>query len=539
MGNTWMAPKSVVLWGERFIETIAPLLNVVAPFLSRIIPDIRWTYPTFGLLRRFSRWLHLLGKGRIQPDGFLLEVFNPSGPVRMQLVMEHAPNAKNKQLVLIRPQFRTTVELPQGFSRHEFDRQLFQNVTESGEAFNVSITPEADTSPNLVFLSADFVTYKRKKGGVAQALIKCVVWDLDQTIWEGVLIEEGGVRLREGIKDLLETFDQRGILLSIASKNNHDLAMQRLHELGIADYFLIPQINWNPKSQSIKNIAKKLNIGADSIAFIDDNPFELNEVKEAFAEVTCIDVKDIGGLKTHPSFQGSTTADARNRRRYYQEEIARNETQAEFGDDYHRFLASCKVELEISPYDEKHFSRVAELVQRTNQLNFSGRKYDRDQLRIILNDLSVEKFILSSSDRFGSYGLVGFALVRRPEGAIDIHDFMLSCRVQSRMIEAAFFTHLERHHSSASTRVLRVHFIETKRNQPAKQALEAAGLKIASDGLYLRELRKNETDADIVHVCCSAGCANPLAFDSAEGSGRLGANVNQKQHVWEGSSCER
>jgi FkbH-like protein len=508
-GNTAMAPKGWIVFAEQLIAIAAPLLNAAGPLLRKVTGDERWIHPVFGLTRRFSDWLHRRNKGRTKPDGFLLEVFNPAETIRMQLVMDYAPEARAQfqNLVNIRPRFRTTVELPPGYSRHEFDRRLFQSFTETGLQFNIALTPEADTSVRLVFLSADFVTYSKKSAAGPQ--IKCVVWDLDNTMWQGVLVEQDEVRLRPQLKELLRALDERGVLCSIASKNDHELAWHRLESLGIAEYFLAPQINWQPKSENVKRIAQKLNIGLDSLAFIDDNPFELAEVGTAVPEVLCINAQDIDSIADDPRFQGATTGDAKNRRRYYQEAMVREEKQAEFGEDYLRFLEYCAVRLEIRPYRDEEFDRVAELAQRTNQLNFSGQKYDRVQLRALLDRADIEKYILHCSDRFGVYGLVGFAMVGRRPGEIEIHDLMLSCRVQGKLIEQAFFSHLERRHNLAQAARMRVNFKATKRNRPARQSLEDAGFRPMEGGDgYQRELGEDR-ERGIVEVRCLAGCGQP------------------------------
>ena len=116
---------------------------------------------------------------------------------------------------------------------------------------------------------------KKKKD---KQTIKCVVWDLDNTVWDGILLEDREVVLRPHVVDILKTLDERGILHSVASRNDHDLAMAKLEEFGIAEYFLYPQINWNPKSGSVAQIAKDINTGLDAIAFVDDQPFEREEV---------------------------------------------------------------------------------------------------------------------------------------------------------------------------------------------------------------------------------------------------------------------
>lgn len=510
-GNTAMEPRSRVARQERLAFFAGRIVSAIGPIIGRITRDERWQYPVFGMSRRLSSWLHRRNKGSTKPDAFLLEIYNPgSEAVRMQLAMDYAPEAQQRlaNLVQIRPRFRTTIALAHGYSRHEFDRRLFESFTETGLPFNVTLTPEADSSARLIFLSADFIRYRsRRASAVKLPDVKCVVWDLDNTMWDGILVEDEDVRAKENVKQILRALDERGILCSIASKNNHEMAWRRLEQMGLAEYFLVPQINWSPKSESIRTIAKRLNIGLDTFAFVDDNPFELNEVGTAVPEVACININDVGQLIDGARFQGSKTADARSRRRYYQEAIGREETQAEFGDDYLRFLAHCEIHLEIRGCDEEDFDRVAELVQRTNQLNFSGSKYDRERLRRILDDASIEKHVLYCSDKFGAYGLIGFGMVQYPADTIEVRDLMLSCRVQGKFVEQAFFDHLETHHNQENASRLRVNFIETNRNQPARHALEAAGLeKFETQGGYGRQIQPGRAVSNIVRVTCGACC---------------------------------
>jgi FkbH-like protein len=519
-GNTAMSPKSSIVRQERLAVVAGRILSAIGPLIGRITRDERWQYPIFGMSRRFSNWLHRRNKGRTKPDAFLLEVYNPgTEPVRMQFGMEYAPRARHRlsEIVQIRPRFRTTITLAPGYSRHEFDRRLFESFTETGLEFNVALTPEADAHARLVFLSADFIRYRSRKTSIAKDPdVKCVVWDIDNTIWDGILVEDDDVHPKENVKQILQALDQRGILCSIASKNSHEVAWCRLEQLGLSEYFLVPQINWLPKSENIRRIAKHLNIGLDTVAFVDDNPFELNEVSTAVPEVACIHVKDVDGLLGGERFQGSKTADSQNRRRYYQEAISREEAQADFGHDYLRFLTHCEIQLEIRGYSEKDFDRVAELVQRTNQLNFSGRKYERDRLRQILDDTSLEKYVLYSSDKFGAYGLIGFGMVRHPAGVIEIQDLMLSCRIQGKLIEHAFFDHLEMHHNRENVPSLRVNFIETKRNQPARLALEAAGLqKLEGEDGYARAIQPGRAGSGIVRVTCGA-CSEVVATQAVK-----------------------
>ena len=108
--------------------------------------------------------------------------------------------------------------------------------------------------------------------------IKCVVWDLDNTLWEGILQEGDNIVLKEEAAAVIKELDKRGILQSVSSKNDYESAKEKLEEFGLWEYFIYPQINWNPKSEAIETIAKSINIGIDTLAFVDDQEFEREEV---------------------------------------------------------------------------------------------------------------------------------------------------------------------------------------------------------------------------------------------------------------------
>ena len=128
--------------------------------------------------------------------------------------------------------------------------------------------------------------------------IKCVVWDLDNTLWKGILLEDDDVELRPEVCRTLKALDERGIIHSIASKNDYFCAVAKLKELQVFDYFLCPQISWSTKVKGIKTIAQSLNIGFDSIVFVDDNPFERNLVRELLPAVTVPELPEDPALYT-------------------------------------------------------------------------------------------------------------------------------------------------------------------------------------------------------------------------------------------------
>jgi FkbH-like protein len=329
---------------------------------------------------------------------------------------------------------------------------------------------------------------------------------LDNTIWDGVLLENEHVQLRAGVLDTIRALDGRGILHSIASKNSHDHAWSTIERLGLREYLLYPQISWAPKSHGIRRIAQQLNVGLDTFAFVDDNEFELDEVRRALPEVTCIHVDRLADALRDRRFEGGSTADARNRRLLYKQAIARDEALQEFGADYSKFLADSQIVLELCEYGEEFFDRVNELVQRTNQLNFSGRKYKPHEVENLLRDPAVHKFVLRCSDRYGSYGTVGFAIVSWHGPTVDVQDFMLSCRVQGKFIEQAFLRHLiERHHPAAER--LKVNFRRTDRNTPALNVLTTLGFVEDQSGGMSMDLQPDSLGCDFIEMRC-AGCTH-------------------------------
>jgi methoxymalonate biosynthesis protein len=150
-------------------------------------------------------------------------------------------------------------------------------------------------------------------------MVKCLVWDLDNTLWQGILLEGDQVRLLEAVRQVIVELDARGILQSVASKNDGELAWERLEHLGVAEYFVLPQIGWGPKSDSVRRIAEGLNFAHRALAFIDDQPTECAEVSFHLPEVRCYPAEQASMLPGLPEFSPAViTVDSRGRRQMCQ-----------------------------------------------------------------------------------------------------------------------------------------------------------------------------------------------------------------------------
>jgi FkbH-like protein len=265
--------------------------------------------------------------------------------------------------------------------------------------------------------------------------IKCVVWDLDNTIWNGILAENDAVHLRPDALQLIKEFDRRGILQSIASKNEHDPAMEKLRSFGLDEFFLYPQISWERKSTGIGRLSKSLDVPVDAFGFIDDDPFERDEVLNTFPGIQTFDATDLGVLFAADALVSKvTTEDGRRRRLMYQRDIKRKQAEEEAGADNSDFLSSLGLVLTISRASEEDLDRAEELTIRTHQLNTTGRAYSREELNGFINSHTHELLITGLEDKYGPYGRVGLLLLECHPHLWTIQLFLTSCRVISRGI---------------------------------------------------------------------------------------------------------
>ncbi len=337
---------------------------------------------------------------------------------------------------------------------------------------------------------------------------KALLIDLDNTIWGGVIGEDGldGIKLgaeypgnaylevQRAILDL----HRRGIILAICSKNNpedalevfnrHDAMLLRL------DHFAATRINWKSKAENIKELASELNIGIDALAFLDDNPLEREEVRMLLPEVHVIDLPSSAALfadalRSTPLFERlALSQEDRDRATYYLAEQQRTRLQNHNValEDYYRSL---EMAVEIGAVTSRTIARVAQLTQKTNQFNLTTRRYSEQEIANKAADAQWRICALSAADRFGDYGLVGVAITSRSGDVCEIDSFLLSCRIIGRSVESAFLSYLARQAASEGMRWLRGWYLPTRKNAPCKDFYQKHGFKMISqsDGQMLFE----------------------------------------------------
>jgi FkbH-like protein len=295
--------------------------------------------------------------------------------------------------------------------------------------------------------------------------IKCLVWDLDNTLWKGTLIEDAQVTVDPAAVQLIKTLDERGILQSVASKNDADLAMSKLIELGLAEYFLYPQIHWNSKSGSIHSIAKEINIGIDSIAFIDDQAFEREEVAFHHPQVMTIDTADLHTVAHIPQMiPRFITDDSRIRRQMYQSDIKRKEVEDSYSGAQDDFLSTLDMKLTITRAQPEDLRRAEELTQRTNQLNTTAYTYDYDELEFFSTSPNHILLVAGLTDKYGTYGKIGLVLIEKTDDDWIIKLLLMSCRVMSRGVGTVLITYIRNLAAHNAARLL-AEFVSNDRNR--------------------------------------------------------------------------
>jgi FkbH-like protein len=341
------------------------------------------------------------------------------------------------------------------------------------------VYPENDGELRVVFTWLDFVKYRANATSNAEnnlklnpspaTKVKCLAWDLDNTLWDGTLIETeaNNLTLKKDVLNVIRRLDERGILQTVVSKNNFDAAWSVVERLGLADFFLFPAINWGSKSSNIIQIAKQLNIGVDTLALVDDSVFERSEVKAALPMTRVYPENDISGLLNLPEFNFPITVMSRLRRESYRTESKRNDAQALFSGDYIEFLRSCEISLRIfTPNSDSEILRCLELIQRSNQLNLSSRRYNAMEFTSLLGTKGVLSVAMECIDKFGSYGIVGFVSVDERVPSPCITNFVLSCRVAQKRVEHAFFCWLVNRERSRGYKKLLADLVVTSQNGP-------------------------------------------------------------------------
>jgi FkbH-like protein len=333
---------------------------------------------------------------------------------------------------------------------------------------------------------------------LAGKIAKAIAVDLDDTLWGGVIGEDGfhgikigreypGAAYRDVQRALLD-LRQRGILLAVCSKNNPADAMEVLERhpemLLRPEHFAAMRIDWNDKAGNLRELAAELNIGLEAVAFLDDNPVERQQVRAAAPEVHVIDLPDdpmrfARAIREAPVFERlSLSAEDLQRGDMYrgQRERLKLESSATSREDFYRSLDQ---RAEIGRVSAATLARVAQLTQKTNQFNLTTRRYSEQQIAAIADSPEWRVYWIRVRDRFDDNGLVGVAIMGLEDAAWRIDTLLLSCRVIGRTVETAFLAHLVEEAAAAGARAIEGWYLPTNKNAPASDFYPNHGFRLA------------------------------------------------------------
>ncbi|MFZ2174797.1 MAG: HAD-IIIC family phosphatase [Rhodococcus sp. (in: high G+C Gram-positive bacteria)] len=313
------------------------------------------------------------------------------------------------------------------------------------------------------------------------ATVKCVVWDLDDTIWDGVVLEQDVPVPKPEVLRTITELDARGILHAVASRGEYEPAVAHLRSHGLEEMFCAIDVGWGPKSGAVRRIAETLNIGLDTIAFVDNDPVERAEVSAALPNVRCYPVEAAGSLPHLSELTpAAITEESRQRRALYRAERTRQAVEQEFQGSSAEFLTSLGLVMKVRPATEDDLDRAHELTVRSHQLNTTGRTFGIDALRQLCVSERHEVLVASLCDRFGGYGTIGLAVseIRGEQSVLQL--LLMSCRVMSRGVGTAFIRHVVERARSRGRRPY-AEFVPTDVNRVMLVTLRFAGFEVVDE----------------------------------------------------------
>jgi len=332
---------------------------------------------------------------------------------------------------------------------------------------------------------------------------KCLVLDLDNTLWGGVVGEDGlaGLVLGQGsalgeafaaFQDYARELSGRGVILAVCSKNDEAAALEPfdrhpemvLKRSHIASFLA----NWNDKPANLRAIAEELNIGLDALVFVDDNPFERNLVRH---ELPMVAVPEIGDdpasfartLADAGYFEGvAVTAEDRARTGQYQGNRQR-ERLKESATDLDSYLRGLEMELRWRPFDDVGLQRTAQLINKTNQFNLTTRRYSEEEVRAVMHDSRAFGLQLRLVDRFGDNGIIAIVIGRmNSDDDLAIDTWLMSCRVLGRQVEATTLNLVAAAARRLGARRLVGEYVATKKNAIVRDHYARLGFTVVETG---------------------------------------------------------
>ncbi|MBI4964438.1 MAG: HAD-IIIC family phosphatase [Desulfomonile tiedjei] len=332
---------------------------------------------------------------------------------------------------------------------------------------------------------------------------KALIFDCDNTLWKGILGEEGidGIEMSSDNKDgaifrevqtIAAGLAGRGVILGLCSKNEPEEVnnvLQNSTDMVLTDKHLtIKKVNWSDKVSNLSEIAAELNIGTDSIVFVDDSSFEINYVRQFLPEITTVQVP--AAIHEYPGvmreiarlfYNLSETPEDLLKAQMYKQQVLRKTEQQRF-ENLVDYLRSLNLRVRIHLNDESLIPRVSQLTQKTNQFNLTTKRYTEQDIQAFIKAGSTAILALEAMDKFGEYGLTGLCIARmNADHLAHIDTFLMSCRIIGRDIELAFFDFVVDYLRNSGTTSIDAEYVRTLKNDQVATFYDKLGFSLVSE----------------------------------------------------------
>ncbi|MHA1633041.1 MAG: HAD-IIIC family phosphatase [Candidatus Thorarchaeota archaeon] len=333
------------------------------------------------------------------------------------------------------------------------------------------------TQDGAVTVAKDLIEHLKVITGHGRR-IKCAVIDLDNTLWDGILRDDGveGVNLHHNRLKSLELLTKRGIILAISSKNDSTLVPMIDEILGKSSkLFVIKKVNWNDKTQNLQEIAQELNIGIDSLAFFDDNPYERDQISTFLPQVLVLPDTEILHALNRLEFEpvGKLTEESSKRAKMYAQQSKRESVEKQFFDKQ-SFLQDCEMQLWMRETKPENLGRVTELILRTNQLNATAVRYTKEEILDFYRSDDYKIYVVNLDDKYGEYGLIGVSLIHQNNNKWTMEVLTFSCRAMGKTVEQTFLTYMMNEAKKRDATTLVGKYVKTERNEAIERIFEEA-----------------------------------------------------------------
>ena len=311
--------------------------------------------------------------------------------------------------------------------------------------------------------------------------IKLVVWDADNTLWNGTVYykDKDSVTLKPGTSAALKEITKRGIKNTLCSKNYYKDVEKILDKFEIKKYFDSPEINWGLKSDNIKKLIKKFNVLPSEVCFVDDDAFQRAEVLSQMPDLKVIELGDPLDILSLPEFKlENETEEDKERVKLLKEQRNREDAEKNNKYDYNKFLKNCDIHMLIRPVEEKDWERVVQLFNRTNDLTTTGNKYDLEKLKNSYKNKEMEIIVAELKDKFGDYGLIAETILDTRNKDWEIKDLTVSCRTMGRGIGSALLISIMHYAKEKKAKTIRGILREIESNWRMKPLYIKRGFEI-------------------------------------------------------------